>query len=177
MDALSHSLWDPQWFVIVTLNNGRYNKFSLSRVSRATSLCIHLLVTSKSQISHSVKSLSSGVGRKLNINQENGVSELALKKKKKEESSGPIWWWYSSKVPKSPLLTQNLYNKDNSIWSFYPMRSFVKANYFPLFSDYLMPGTLTALYYLAIRTFPVKRPIFQMRQPRVTFDDLAAECR
>lgn len=46
---------------------------------------MHLLVTSKSQISHSVKSLSSGVERKLNINQENGVSELALKKEKKKK--------------------------------------------------------------------------------------------
>ena len=49
-------------------------------------MCIHLLVTSKSQISHSVKSLSSGVGRKLNINQENGVSELALKKQKERKN-------------------------------------------------------------------------------------------
>ena len=79
--------------MIVASNNGRYNKFSLSRISRATLQCIHLLVTSKSLISHSVKSLSSGVERKLNINQENGVSELALKKEKKKKeitNSGPI---------------------------------------------------------------------------------------
>ena len=55
------------------------------------------------------------------------------------------------------------------------MRSFVKASHFPFFSGYLMSGTLTALFHLVIRTLPVKRPIFQMRQPRVTLDDLSAE--
>lgn len=44
----------------------------------------------KSQISHSVKSLSSGVERKLNINQENGGFRTSFEKeKKKRTNSGP----------------------------------------------------------------------------------------